>query len=109
MTSLLIGTDAGVAFDDIGHSTSAHKQLESFYIGELVEVCMTNRQAPTNAFNRHQIRDGHPRKRLTTSAPYNKRFNLRHYRGSSTFVLASAAGLVIITAAFIYQRTHYTA
>lgn len=104
-----LGTDAGVAFDDIGHSTSARKQLESFYIGELVEVCMINGQTPTKYSNRHQTQDGPQRKRLMTSAPYNKTCKLRCCRGSSAIFFAAAAGLAIVAAAFIYQRTHYTA
>lgn len=34
----LVGHDATVAFEDVGHSTSARKLADTFYIGELVEV-----------------------------------------------------------------------
>ena len=32
-----LGTDATVAFDDIGHSSSAYEMLKDFYIGDVVE------------------------------------------------------------------------
>ena len=35
---MLVGKDSTVAFDEVGHSSDAKKQLEGFYIGDLAQV-----------------------------------------------------------------------